>query len=207
MHTTSQPPTLLIGTAPEVPWARLAALLAMIRAQYPHFRIRLHQAQPRCLFDELAAGQCDLVLAPPPAPHPILESMPVWRDELAVALPLRSPLLAYSTIPTESIQDYPLIQWNPAEHEALHRHVETLVGGSVAATYTVASFEMMVALVAAGFGIGIAQRSRLDHVRAWPVGIRPLAAQGRWIGTELFWIRGQPPQIREFLLAATATME
>ncbi|WP_425288238.1 substrate-binding domain-containing protein [Pectobacterium betavasculorum] len=206
MHSTSQPSTLFVGIAPDVSRVRLARLLAVIRAHDPHIRLRIHQAPPEKLFDELEAGQCDLAFAPAPAPaqRPTLESNRLWREELALAHPLRSRLLAYSTIPSESLQKYSMIQWCPTEHRALHRHVATLVGRSAITTYTVVSFEMMIALVAAGLGIGIAQRSQLDHVCAWPVEVRSLSGQGHCLDTELFWRRGQRPQFHERLLAAAA---
>ncbi|MBP7655148.1 MULTISPECIES: substrate-binding domain-containing protein [Pseudomonadota] len=189
MHTTSRPPPLTLALAPDVPWAPLASVLAAFRAEVPRTDLVIRQTHPDGIMEDLEEGRYDLAIAPAldSPTSPLTNSQLLWREELAVVAPPRSPLLAYPSTLVAALRDYPLIQWCPRAHTALHRHVDTLVGSRNSPTYIAISFDFMVALVAAGFGIGIAQRSRLAQVREWQVAVRRFAERDHWLEIRLYW--------------------
>src|SRR3546814_6430241 len=55
-----------------------------------------------------------------------LKARPLWHDELAVAVPVRSPLLAYPAIPLSVLADYPVVMWDPDACTAMHHYVQAL---------------------------------------------------------------------------------
>lgn len=158
---------------------QLASLLARQRAEDPDTPILLLNAPLTELLQGLDDGRYDLGLALTTAGEQAASDWPLWHDELAAAVPARSPLLAYAAIPIQALAAYPMVRWCPYTCEPLSQQVDALIGGEagtpLAGGTRVTSFEWMAMLVAAGYGVGIAPRSRIIQARAWGIVMRPLA--------------------------------
>lgn len=106
------------------------------------------------------------------------EAFALWQDELALALPSRSPLLAFAEVPLGEAVQYPLIMWQRGYCSPLGQQIESLLS-SVASKLNivdrVSSFELMAVLVASGYGIGLATKSRISCCRSMNLVMRPLA--------------------------------
>lgn len=167
----------------------LATLLAKQRAEEPETPVHLIETTEKDQLQGLEDGRYCIGL------HLSMRKLPafrhtlaLWQDELAVALPLRSPLLAFTEVPlTEAIQ-YPLIMWNTEYCAPLGQQIHSLVTPfttTLNIVDQVKSFELMAVLVAAGYGIGFATRSRIACSRKLDIVMRPLASGPHHVTTYL----------------------
>jgi len=128
-----------------------------------------------------------------------MNAQPLWSDELALAVPLRSPLLAYTEVPLDALLHYPLLQWCLRACDALSQQVTARFGPEMHPVKEVTSFDLLAVLVAAGFAVGIAPRSHIARARGWGVAMRPLANGPYLIGTQLLRKpHGSAPAVERF---------
>lgn len=130
-------------------------------------------------------------------------AQPVWNDPLIVALPARHPLLAFKEVPLQEMMSYPLILCDPLVCQACSRQRERLFRAidarPVVAEY-VASHRLMLALVAAGYGIGFSSAAYLTGSQQTDVIVRPLANQSASLTTYLLWAKGETTEpLRQFI--------
>ncbi|WP_175687520.1 LysR family substrate-binding domain-containing protein [Burkholderia multivorans] len=184
----SQP--LRLAIACETPATLLSKLLQLQRAEEPETPVALSEVSPT----ELAAGmeerRFDAGLTLAPMQESPLQAEALWRDDLAIALPLRSPLLAHPRVPLEVLAEYPLVMWCSGAREAINPQVHELLDGlktPIEVVQYVRSFELMAVLVAAGYGVGFSGRSHLAASRALNIVMRPFAAAPRTLTTYLVY--------------------
>lgn len=186
MGVSSQPSALRLAVSEGVLSPQLATLLALQRAEEPETPILATEVRQEDLIQGLEDGHYDLGIAISGPTSLTLESQLLWRDELAAAVPRRSPLLAHAAVPLTELLRYPMIQSYPRVCEALSQQIEALLAGDqTRVSCTSGSFELMALLVAAGYGVGIASRTRILQARDWGIVMRPLAEGAYWIGTSL----------------------
>lgn len=156
---------------------QLASLLARQRAEEPQTPVRLHEVTLAEQLHGLEEGRYDGGLALTSTAGHALSAQPLWHDELAVALPARSPLLAFAAIPLEEAARYPLVRWCAQACDPVSRLVDRLFdkGRSPSQTVCVQTYELMAVLVAAGYGIGVGAKSRIVAARKLDIAMRPLA--------------------------------
>ena len=88
---------LKLGISSGVPSSRLAALLALHRAKEPETPVSMEEVTSSPdLIEGVKNGRYDIGLVATTTPA---DDAPLWREELAVAVPDRSPLLRYAAIP------------------------------------------------------------------------------------------------------------
>lgn len=106
----------------------LATLLARQRAEEPETPVRLVETTVADQCWGLEEGRYCLGFSTTPdlLRHP-LQSAALWQDELAVAVPPRSPLLALAEIPLHEAVQHPLILWHREDHEAPSPQIESLL--------------------------------------------------------------------------------
>ena len=165
---------------------RLASLLALQRVEEPATLILPQEVAAGDLVRGLDDGTYDagIALAGTMAVS-AMNAQPLWADELALAVPLRSPLLAYPEVPLDALLRYPLLQWCLRACDALSKQVAARFGPETNSVREVTSFDLLAVLVAAGFAVGIAPRSHIARARGWGVAMRPLANGPYLIGTQL----------------------
>lgn len=185
MSTIHRPPTLQLAASAGVLSHQLAALLAQQRTEEPETPILLSEVSPDKLFDGLKEGRFDIGITWATAVAPAFDAQPLWCDEFAVAVPLRSPLLAHATIMMEDLAHYPLLHWSPQLCETLTQKIASLTQHFDCAPRVTTSFELMTVLVAAGYGVGLAPRSRIERARDWGIIMRRFAEQPLWVRTSL----------------------
>lgn len=160
-----------------VPSPFLASLLAQQRAEEPQFPVQLHEVTMSEQLRGLEDGQYHGGLALTSAPGRSLSARPLWCDELAVALPVRSPLLAFAEVPLDEAARYPFVRWCTPACEPVSRLVDTLLSEHSLCPHTMyaRTYDLMIVLVAAGYGIGLGAKSRLAASRKMNIVMRPLA--------------------------------
>lgn len=173
---------LRIALSDGVPQSRLASLLALCREEDPDIEIFLREVpsamQTRGLLDDLfavglsqTANQADGLLA-----------VPVWHDPLVVTLPARHQLLAHREIPLEELAGHPLVLCEPQVCEGFWQQLQ-LVLRPIAPRLTIAervpTLDLMIALVAAGYGLGFSSLPRISELHNPDIATRPLAGQSK----------------------------
>jgi len=187
--------TLRIALSDGIGPARLSALLALCRGEAPNVSIRLFETPLGQLLSGLGMDLFDAGLALSDEVGEEIVASPVWQDPLMVAMPVRHPLLAFKEVPLEEVVSYPLVLCHPEVCEGCSRRCERLLR-SVAAQPKVAEYvtthDLMLALVAAGYGVGFSSTAHLASCRQTEVVVRPLAGQSASLTTYLLRPAGEP---------------
>lgn len=190
--------------------AHLAGLLALQRAEEPDVPVVLRSAPSPELLQGLEDGRYDAGLMMATEEAPASSHLQLWRDELAVAVPARSHLLAHALIPLEALSANSVVRWCPHTCGTLSRWTDALIGSDAARPVDdvrVTCFEWMATLVAAGYGVGIAPRSRILQARDWGVVMRPIADGPYPITTLLHLAPESAPAVERFATRAQKIAE
>lgn len=186
MSAPDQTTILKLAVSADALSPRLANLLALQRAEEPETAILLQEVAPRDLVRGLEDGTYDAGIALATTTTAFaMNAQPLWADELALAVPLRSPLLAYPEVPLDALLHYPLLQWCLQACDALSQQVAARFGPEMHSVKEVTSVDLLAVLVAAGLAVGIAPRSHIARARGWGVAMRPLANGPYVISTQL----------------------
>ena len=105
-----------------------------------------------------------------------------------VAVPARHPLLKHKRIPLDEVLRYPLVLCDPKVCEGHARQVERVLRRAEQEPLIaerVASCDLMMALVSAGFALGLAGAPHIASSREPGVVARPLAGRSPMLTTYL----------------------
>jgi len=167
---------------------RFAALLARCREDEPDVRVQLFEVPLGLQLLGLRTDLYDIGFAHAAPDADGLAALPAWTDPLMLAIPARHPLLAHKRVPLAELLRYPMILFHPEQAEGLHRQVERLlrtIDAEPNVVEHVVGFETMMALVAAGYGVGFANASLLSRYKHPEVIARPLAGRSAALTTYL----------------------
>ncbi|MGQ0699959.1 MAG: LysR family transcriptional regulator [Panacagrimonas sp.] len=167
---------------------RFTTLLAQCRQDEPEVDIRLYEVslsqQIRGLHDELY----DVGFAQSAEVGNGILAEPAWNDPLVVAVPARHPLLTYKCIPLDEVLHYPLVMCDPKLCEGYARQIARVlraVDAEPLVAEEVASLDLMLALVAAGYALALVGSSQIAACRNADVIGRPLAGRSPMLTTYL----------------------
>lgn len=172
-----------------------SALLALCRQEEPEIEIRLIEV-PLCqqikgLHDDLY----DVGFAQLDEAGDGLVAEPIWHDPLMVAVPARHPLLAYKRVPMDEVLRYPLALGDAHACEGHARQIDRALRQSSLEPLIaerVASFDLMMTMVSAGFALGLAGASQIAASREPSVVARPLAGRPHMLTTYLLRADSEP---------------
>lgn len=175
--------------------SRFPALLALCRQEEPEVEIRLFEVplaqQIKGLHDDLY----DVGFAQSDEVGDGVITIPAWSDALMVAVPARHPLLAHKRIPLDELLRYPLVLCDPQVCEGHAKHVDRVlrrVDMEPLIAERVATCDLMMALVSAGFALGLAGAAHIAASREAGVVARPLASRVPPLTTYLLRLEGEP---------------
>lgn len=189
MSTVSQPPMqITLAVTRGISLLPLAALLAMQRAEEPQTPVRIHEVMLSELHLALSSGRYNAAIALRADAMAGWASESLWHDELALAFPVGSPLLAGAEIKIDMLRAYKVLLWPQHAHIALNGEIAALVDEAGSGS-TASSFELMATWVAAGYCVGIAPRSRIMQARGWGIVLRSLADGPHRLTTKLLRVR------------------
>ncbi|WP_454260294.1 LysR family transcriptional regulator [Pseudoxanthomonas mexicana] len=178
--------------------SRLPALLAMCRQEEPEVEIRLFEVplaqQIKGLHDDLY----DVGFAQSDEVGEGIAAHAVWSDPLMVAVPARHPLLKHKRIPLEEMMRYPLVLCDPLACEGHARQVERVLRRSDTEPLIaerVASCDLMMALVSAGFALGLTGAPHIAASRESGVVARPLAGRALMLTTYVLHREGESSEV------------
>jgi len=178
--------------------ARLPALLALCRQEEPEVEIRFSEVPLAQQIKGLQDDLYDVGFALSNEVGDGITALPVWNDPLMVAVPARHPVMTYKRIPLEELLRYPLVLADSQACEGHAKHVERVlrrVEMEPLIAERVASCDLMMALVSAGFALGLAGKSHIATSRESDVVARPLALRVPPLTTYLLRPEGQPSDV------------
>lgn len=179
------------GIAP----SRLSALLVLCRQEEPEVEIRFFEVPLSQQIKGLHNDLYDMGFAQSNEVGDGIVAMPAWSDTLMVAVPARHPLLALKRIPLDELLRYPLVLCDPQVCEGHAKHVERVLRRTEMEPLIaerVVSCDLMMALVSAGFALGLAGAAHIAAGREPGVVARPLALRVPPLTTYLLHLDGDP---------------
>ena len=104
---------LAVGATPSLTITLLPPALAKFHAAFPGIDLVVHEAGSRDLVAELEQGALDVALVIMPLRHAdeSLETAPLLREELVVAVPHDHPLASRKTVPIAELRGVPLVMF------------------------------------------------------------------------------------------------
>lgn len=172
-----------------------STILALCRQEEPEIEIRLSEVPLSQQIKGLQDDLYDVGFAQSDEVGDELVAEPVWHDPLMLAVPARHPLLAHKQVPLDEVLRYPLALGDTNTCEGHARQVERVLRRSnqePLIAERVASFDLMMTLVSAGFALGLAGASQIAANREPSVVARPLAGGSHKLTTYLLRAGGEP---------------
>ncbi|TBU88468.1 LysR family transcriptional regulator [Phytopseudomonas dryadis] len=170
---------LRIGLADSLAQPRLTQLLARCREEEPLTEIRITEMTVTEMIRALDHDQIDAGFTIHAELRHSCRKEVAWVDRPAIAIPRNHPLLSLEKIPIQEIVRHPLILCHPESCSGGHnvirrwfRDTTTLPAPTIAEF--VSGHELMMALVAAGYGVGIGLESQVTLYSHPNVIIRPV---------------------------------
>lgn len=111
-----------------------------------------------------------------------------WSDPLVVAVPVRHPLLTHKRIPLEDVLRYPLVMCDPHVCEGYCHQIARILRAvdlEPLVAEEVASLDLMLTLVSAGYALALVGASQIAACRSQDVTSRPLAGPSPRLNTYL----------------------
>src|SRR5207237_4427723 len=104
---------LAVGATPSITITLLPPALAKFHHAFPGIELVVHEAGSRDLIAELEQGALDVALVIMPVRHAddALETAPLLREELVVAVPRDHPLASRKTVPVAELKGVPLVMF------------------------------------------------------------------------------------------------
>ena len=135
---------------------------------------------------------------------------PARRDPLRVVIPARHPLLAHARIPLDEVLRYPLVIGDPQVCEGYNHQIERVLRAldkEPLVAERVMSFDLMMALVAAGFALALVGASQIAASREPNIVARPLAGGSPMLTTYLLRRAGNPSEALSRFVARVGRLE
>lgn len=198
---------LRIGAMESTAAVRLPAPLSEFHERYPDVLMELDTGAPQDLIARVLVGDLDAALVAEPVSDSRLETLAIYKEELAIVTSLRHPPIAspQDVRPRTALAFHPgcphrkrLEDWFAREGVPIERTVE------------VASYHAILGCAVIGMGVALMPRSVLEtYAERARLSIHPLHEEFRSARTLLVW-RRQAPQVKvaclaELLLAHAAS--
>lgn len=188
--------------------SRLSALLVLCRQEEPEVEIRFFEVPLSQQIKGLHSDLYDVGFAQSDEVGDGIVATPAWSDALMVAVPARYPLLAHKRIPLDELLRYPLVLCDPQACEGHAKQVERVLRRADVEPLIaerVSSTDLMMALVSAGFALGLAGSAHIAASREPGVVARPLASRVSPLTTYLLRLDGDPSdELARFIERAQA---
>jgi DNA-binding transcriptional LysR family regulator len=182
---------LSIGFTPLSGLTVLGAVLERIERVRPGVKLSLHELSSTAQLDLLRSGVLDLGLVRPPVDARILDSQLIGCEPLALAVPCGHHLWGDTPLDVGCLAGTALLAFAPDEA----RHLAQIVARALGPVHrtvsdSVSTVHTMLALVAAGRGLGVVPASAA-RLRLRGVALRPLLTTPvRPVELHLAWRRG-----------------
>ncbi|ARP87536.1 LysR family transcriptional regulator [Bordetella genomosp. 9] len=154
------------------------------RRVLPDVDIELRERVSTDLGRLLVAGELDAMLARQLPRHEGLAYRLIAREPLVLAVPRKSPLLAYPAVPLRALHREPFVAYAPSEGKYFHERIAGalgLAGVTPDIVQHASQTHTLLGLVRAGLGVGIvpdsARELRMEGVSFLPLAQKNLTAE------------------------------
>lgn len=168
---------LHIGICDSIPLPRVARLLASLKHETPHICVHVCEVAAMRAARDLQTGFLDAAMTPESGCDKGIVSEAVWQDAPVALLPCDHLLAAKDSLVLADIVSEPLVLCRPDTGLGHQCQIERIVRKAAARPNIVdrsANPCMLVMLVFAGYGIGIATAAQLEAVGSADLVLRPL---------------------------------
>lgn len=179
---------LRIALSEGISQARLTALLSRCREEEPDTEVRLYEVPLAQQIKGLESDLYDAGFAQSPEVGESLLAVPAWGDSMVVVVPSRHPLLIHKKLPLEEVLRYPLVLCDPTACQGSCRQLARVLRATdlePIVAEQVASHDLMVTLVAAGYGLGFSTEAHVSTCHHPEIVTRPLAGRSPVMTTYL----------------------
>src|SRR5437899_3147441 len=147
---------LAVGATPSLTITLLPPALAKFHAAFPGIHLVVHEAGSRDLVAELEQGALDVALVIMPLRHEALETAPLLREELVVAVPHDHALAPRKTVPIAELKGVPLVMFRDG-YDLRATTVAACRRAGFEPTFALEGGEMdgVLRLTAAGVGVAV----------------------------------------------------
>ncbi len=142
-----------LGSPPTVGPYLLPRVIPALHRAYPRLRLHLREQTPQRLSEALAFGEHDLILTPLPVASGDLDSAPIYREPLLLAVAADHRFARAAKATREDLDGEPVLALERGHQ--LHEQVEALCeefGARLLHDYAGASLETLAQMVALGMG-------------------------------------------------------
>lgn len=164
-----------LAIAPGVPSSRLSKLLALQRAEEPEVTIAFFEVMGDDLVAGLLEGRYDAGMSLQDVSASSLSCQPLWRENMAVAVPPRFPSPNQAKLTIAELLNYPVFRWPAEVSPLLDQQLSYLSPADQRDVQHVTSFELLATWVAAGYGVGVSAQPRIERAHEWGISMRPLS--------------------------------
>ncbi|MBS80199.1 MULTISPECIES: LysR family transcriptional regulator [Comamonadaceae] len=188
---------LRIAVSDGIAQPHISDLLAQCRMEEPEVEIRLSEVPLSQQIKGLNSDFFDAGFAQSNEVGEGITAEPVWSDALVVAVPARHPLLVHRRIPLREVLRYPLVLCHPDSCEGFWKQLKQIlrtVDAKLIVADRVPSLDLMMTLVAAGYGLGFATAAHIAGARNPDVIARPLAGRSPMLTTYLLRPDSEPSE-------------
>lgn len=201
---------LRVALSDGIPSWQFSTFLALCRQEEPEIEIRLFEVPLAQQIKGLRDDLYDVGFARSDEVGDGVVAEAVWNEPLMVAVPARHPLLTHKRIPLEEVLRYPLVLKDLHACEGYARQIERVlrrVDQEPLIAERVASNDLMLALVAAGFALGLSGASQIVASRDQGVVARPLAGRTLMLTTYLLRRDVEPAEALARFIERVSTLE
>ncbi|MGL4667938.1 MAG: LysR family transcriptional regulator [Saezia sp.] len=93
----------------------------------------------------------------------------IWKDEVAVLMSLRHPLLQHEELTLAKVLNYPLISFDPEMYSGYFLQLQGMIREDKANPRSIQftkNYDLMLSLVAAGYGLSLISSKQLDFMKS-----------------------------------------
>lgn len=148
-----------VGTPPTVGTQLLPAVLAAFNKRYPGIELRLHEAGVQTLLDLLETGLTDVAVVTLPVDDEHLTVVPLFTEEMVVAVWREHPLAGRETVRIDEFEDAPWVL-SPENYELREATLKACQGAGFTPRVVLDGGETdtLLRFVAAGIGVALVPR-------------------------------------------------
>lgn len=145
--------TIKLGTTPTIGPYLLPQVIGALHNTHPDLKLYIREAAPRDLLTELERGQHDVILTQLPASGPGFVAQRIFREPLALAVPIDHPLARRKDVSDQELADLVVLSLGPAYmlHEQISEVCRT-VGADLRRDYEGTSLDALRQMVGMGMG-------------------------------------------------------
>ena len=140
----------------------LRGMFAQWRKDHPGVRLILHELSDHEIFTELVARRIDLALVPRFTPRPQIVMEPLYRERMVAALPRDHALTSRTAVKWSDLHGEKIFVQEWPQSHAMREFYASMMGAGLPLEPVPAGKQTVFSLVAAGFGITLAQQSQAE---------------------------------------------